>query len=137
MTLSIDGVVQWPVAIHVTKQVQKNSIISYVLSQQVWWCNVKQFLNYFKNSICKFMQANLLHHKLFHFNLPFESGKCGKQGRKLQKFGNSLNNSLIENIESFTYVLQYVLLKKYKLIFMWQLKMYLILAFTKTLVVIC
>ena len=83
------------------------------------------------------MQASLLHHKLFHFNLPFEPGKCGKQGKKLQKFGNSLNNSLIKNIESFTYVLQYVLLKKYKLIFMWQLKMYLILAFTKTLVVIC
>ena len=43
---------------------------------------------------------------------PFESGKCGKEGRKLQKFGNSLNNSLIENIELFTYVLQYVLLKE-------------------------
>ena len=32
------------------------------------------------------MQANLLHHKLFHFICPFESGKCGQEGKKIQKF---------------------------------------------------
>ena len=32
------------------------------------------------------MQANS-RHKLFTFIFPFESGKCGKKGKKLQKFG--------------------------------------------------
>ena len=32
------------------------------------------------------MQANSWHHKLFQFHLPFESGKFGKKGKKLQKF---------------------------------------------------
>ena len=31
------------------RQVQKNSFISYVLSDQVWCCNIKWFLNYSKN----------------------------------------------------------------------------------------
>ena len=31
------------------------------------------------------MQANL-RHKLFHFHLSFESGKCGKEDKILQKF---------------------------------------------------
>ena len=60
----------WPVALQVTKQVQKNSFISYVLSDQVWWCNIKSFLIYSKNYTYKFMQANSWH-KLFHFHLPF------------------------------------------------------------------
>ena len=38
-------------------------------SDQVWWCNVKQFLNYSKNYIWKFMHVNSWHHKLLHFNL--------------------------------------------------------------------
>ena len=40
------------------------------------------------------MQANLWHHKLFHF-CPFESGKCGKERKKLQKF------KYLENEKSF------------------------------------
>ena len=32
------------------------------------------------------MQTSSRHHKLFHFHLFFESGKCGKEGKKLQKF---------------------------------------------------
>ena len=59
--------------------------IHYVLSGQVWWCNVKQFLKYFKICICKFMQVNSWHHKLFHFICPFEYETCGKEGKKLQK----------------------------------------------------
>ena len=61
-------------------------ILIYILSDQVWWCNVKQLLSYFKNCICKFVQANSWHHKLFHFHLSFVSGKSGKKGKKLQKF---------------------------------------------------
>ena len=68
------------------KQVQKNSIISYVLSDQVWWCNIKCFLSYSKNCISKFMEANLWDHKLFHFHLPFWIWKVWKGNEKLQKF---------------------------------------------------
>ena len=42
------------------------------------------------------MQANSWHHKLFHFQLfHFESGKCGKEEEKLQKF------EYLENEKSF------------------------------------
>ena len=63
------------------KQVQKYSFSCYILSDQVWWCNVKKFLSYSKNYICKFMQANSWHHKLFHFHLSFWIWKVWK-GRK-------------------------------------------------------
>ena len=68
------------------KQVQKNSFVSYVLSDQVWWCNIKRCLSYFKNYICKFMQSNLWHHKLFHFQLPIWIWKVWKGRGKIQKF---------------------------------------------------
>ena len=32
-------------------------LASYVLSDQVWWCNIKRVLIYSKNYICKFKQA--------------------------------------------------------------------------------
>ena len=38
-----------------------------------------------KNSICKFMQANLWHHKLFHFHLPFWIWKVWKGREKITK----------------------------------------------------
>ena len=60
--------------------------ISYMLTDQVWWFNIKRFLSYSKNYTCKFMQANSWHHKLFHLHLFFESGKCGKEWEKLHKF---------------------------------------------------
>ena len=41
------------------------------------------------------MQVNSLHHKLFHFICPLESGKCGKEGEKSQKF------EYLENEKSF------------------------------------
>ena len=75
---------QWPVALQVMKQVQKHSFISYVLSDQVWWCNIKRFLSYSKNYICKFMQANLWH-KLFHFHLPFWIWTVWKGREKITK----------------------------------------------------
>ena len=43
----------------------------YILSDQVWWCNIKWFLSYCKNYTCKFMQANSWHHISFHFHLSF------------------------------------------------------------------
>ena len=49
----------------------KISSFSYMLSDQVLWSNVKQFLSYSKNYICKFMQVISWHHKLFHFHLSF------------------------------------------------------------------
>ena len=41
------------------------------------------------------MQANSRHHKLFSSICSFESGKCGKEEEKLQKF------EYLENKESF------------------------------------
>ena len=76
-----------PVALQATKQVQKNSFISYVLSDQVWWCNIKWFFSYSKNYICKFMQANSWHHELFLFHLSFRIFKVWKgKKKKTQKF---------------------------------------------------
>ena len=50
------------------KQVHKNFFISYILSDQVWYKPIDDIINY-STSIC-----------------PFESGKCGKEEEKLQKF---------------------------------------------------
>ena len=61
-----------------------------------------RFLSYSRNYICKFMQANLWHHKLFHSICPFESGKCGKEGKKLQKFEYLENEkSFLDEIKTF------------------------------------
>ena len=65
------------------------------LSDQVWRCNVKQFLSYSKNYICKFMQVSSWHHKLFHFHLSFWIWKVWKGREKLQKF------EYLENEKSF------------------------------------
>ena len=63
---------------------KKSSFISYVLSDQVWWCNIKQLLSYFENYICKFIQVNLWH-KLFHFHLSFWIRKVWKGRQKTTK----------------------------------------------------
>ena len=75
----------WPVTLQVTQKVQKNSFISYVLSDQVWWCIIKWFLNYSKNYICKFMEANSWHLKIFHFHLSFSIWKVWKWREKITK----------------------------------------------------
>ena len=77
------GAWNWPVDIQVTKQIQKNSIIRYVLSDQVWWCNIKQFL-----SFLKIVSANLCKPIYDIINCstsicPSESGKCGKKITKI------------------------------------------------------
>ena len=54
------------------------------LSDQVWRYNVKKFLKYSKNYIWKFMQVN----SWLNYSTsicPLESGKCRKEGKKLQE----------------------------------------------------
>ena len=55
----------------ISYQISYQLLVIKLLSDQVWWCNVKQFLSYSKNYTCKFMQINSRHHKLFHFHLLF------------------------------------------------------------------
>ena len=47
--------------------------------------DVKQFLSYSKNYICKFMQAKSWHHKLFHFHLSFWIWRVWKGRDKITK----------------------------------------------------
>ena len=71
------------VALQVTKKERKNFFVSYVLSDQVWWCNIKRFLSYSKNYTSKFSKPihDIIHYSTFICLL--ESGKCGKEGGKL------------------------------------------------------
>ena len=69
-------------------QVQVNSCIlfnSYLTPHHIWKCNIKQFLSYSKNYICKFMQAKSWHQKLFHFHLSFWICKLWKGKEKITK----------------------------------------------------
>ena len=75
------------------KQVQKKSVISFELSDQFWWYNIKQFFSCSKNCAGKFMQANSWYYKLIHIHLSL--WKFGKEGEKLQKFES------LENKKSF------------------------------------
>ena len=71
-------------------QVQKHFFIHYLLSDQVWWCNVKQFLSYSENYVYKFMEVSSWHHKLFHFHLSFWILKAWKWREKTTKIWISL-----------------------------------------------
>ena len=64
--------------------------LNYILSDQVWWCNLKRFLSYSKNHTWKFMQANSWHHELFHFHLLFWIWKVWKGREKITKIWISL-----------------------------------------------
>ena len=66
-------------------ETSSEKFLCYILSDQVWWCNVKRFLSYSKNYICKFMQVNSWHHKLFHFYLSFWICKVWKGREKITK----------------------------------------------------
>ena len=71
--------------IGLTKQVQKNTFISYVLSEEVWWYSIKRFLSYSKNYICNFMQAKGWQIIPLQFDLlNLESVK--NKRKKIQKF---------------------------------------------------
>ena len=56
-----------------------------ILSDQVWWCNIKLFLSYSKTYISKFMQVSSWHHKLFLFHLSFWIWKVLKAKEKITK----------------------------------------------------
>ena len=71
------------------------------LSDQVWWCNMKQLLSYFKNYFCKFMQANSWHHKLLHFHLSFCIWNAWKGREKIQ------NLEYLENEKSFLHEIKH------------------------------
>ena len=77
----------WPVAIQVMKQVQKNSFISYVLSDQFWVILKITYAN-----LCKPIDDIISYST---FICLFESGKIGKEGKKLLKF------EYLENEKSF------------------------------------
>ena len=58
----------------------------YVLSDQVWWCNISSFW-----VIPKITSVNLCKpiHDMVNYSTsiwPFVSRKCGKEGKKLQKY---------------------------------------------------
>ena len=68
---------------------------------KVWWCHVKHFLSYSKSYICKFMQVNSWHHKLFHFHLTLWIWKVWKGREKIQKFKYLENeNSFLDEIKN-------------------------------------
>ena len=73
------------VRLQVMKQVHKNFFISYILPDQVWRFNIKQFLSYSKNCTWKLMQTNSWQHKLFHFHLSFWIWKVWKGRGKITK----------------------------------------------------
>ena len=55
----------------------KNFFISYILSDQVWSCNIKRFLSYSKITPEYLCKPN---HNIINYSTsicPFESGKCG------------------------------------------------------------
>ena len=84
-----------------TKQLIDYDLISYILSAQIWWCNMKWLLSYFKNYIYKFMQVSSRYHKLFHFHLPFYIWKVWKGREKLQKYEYLDNqNSFFDEIKN-------------------------------------
>ena len=83
------------------KQVQNNSFISYVLPDQVWWCNINRFLSCSKNYICQFMQVNLWRHKLFQYHLPFWIWKVWKGRGKSTKIWISWDKkSLLDKMKN-------------------------------------
>ena len=70
----------------IIKNSEKNlTLFNQSLLMEVWWCNIKWFLSYSKNYICKFMQANSWHHKLFHFHLSFWVWKVLKGRENISK----------------------------------------------------
>ena len=76
-------------------EISSQKFFYYILSEQVWWCNIKGFW-----VILIITSANLCKpiHDIINYSTsicPFESGKCGKEGKKLQKF------EYLENEKSF------------------------------------
>ena len=79
----------------------ENSFISFILSDQVWWCKIKRFLSYSKitsANLCKPIHDFIKYSTSIY---PFQSGTCGKKGRKLQKLEyQKIENSFLDEIKS-------------------------------------
>ena len=60
-----------------------------MFTDQVWWCNIKQFLNYSKANLCKPI-GDIINYS--SFICPFE---LGKEGEKNTNFG------YLENVKRF------------------------------------
>ena len=89
------------------KTSSENSVIRFILSDQVWWCNVKQFLTHSKNCIWKFMQVNSWH-KSFHFYLPLPIWKVWKGREKITKIRISENEkSFLDEIKNIFHRLSF------------------------------
>ena len=90
------------------KQIQKNDFISYVLSDQVWWCNTKFYKFYkFSELILKIASTKSCKpiYDILNYSTticPFESEKCGKEWKKLQK------REYLENEKSFLDEIKYI-----------------------------
>ena len=103
------------VFLQVTEQVQKTSFISCVLSDQVWWCNIKQFLSYYKIT-SENLWKPIDDIKYLTCIYTFESGKCGEK-RKNTKIWISPDQKelFIWNEKQFSKFLKvYHLVKKQK-----------------------
>ena len=80
----------------------------------------------FQNYIYKFMQANSWHYKLFFFHLLFGSGKCVKEGKKLQKL------EYLENEKGFLNEIKSIFHSFWRAIIWWKNRKYLGLKLWKT-----
>ena len=73
---------------------RKIPLLVIYLSDQVWWCNIKQLLSYFKNYFANLCKP--VHDINYSTSIsPFVSGKCGKEGKKI------LKPEYLENEKSF------------------------------------
>ena len=80
-----------PLLFRLRNKFKKITLLVMIVWPSLMMCNIKRFLSYSKNYICKFIQANSWH-KLFYFHLSFWMWK-GRE--KLQKF------EYLENEKSF------------------------------------
>ena len=70
-------------------ETNSEKFLYYILSDQVWWCHIKQLFSYFKNYICKFMQVDSWHQKLFYFHLSVSIWKVWKGREKITEIRRS------------------------------------------------
>ena len=60
------------------KQVHKKIFISFVLSDQVWWCNLKQSFELIQKLHLQIYVSQIMIYYSTSI-CPLESGKCGKE----------------------------------------------------------
>ena len=98
------------------KTSSKNFFISYILSDQVWWYNKSCFW-----VIPKITSANLCKpiHNIINYSTsicPFESQKCKKEGKKLQKL------EYLDNEKSFLDEIKNIFHSFWRAIIWWENK---------------